>query len=494
MTAALALTAVVWIAPAQVVQPETPVTIKVNVIARSTKAVNYQHRSGATEIEFRGTAILPKGEGKAKIESKQGRIEISANFARLSPAQTIGPEYLTFVLWAITPEGRASNLGELLLNGNKSKIEATTELQVFGLIVTAEPYFAVTQPSDVIVMENEIRPDTRGRWDVIDARYELLQRGQYAGTGNAQPPTWSPKIPLELIEARNAVRIAKLSLADRYATDIFEKSSQALATAEDYHDRQVGWRPVSMMAREAVQRAEDARVIALRRQQDERLENERRLAARREAEAKAVAESESKRRQQAEADRAAMEKAKIEAEALARRAEQDRLAAEKARLESERLRREAEQARLAALDQQKQQALEAERTRRLERRKRLQDQCQALFETASLSQGLLLRIPESAFDEMGALKSEAREKLARVAGLLGAYAGLEVRQGTQAAGESADTRAAALRQYFQAQGIAVGDSAEPPASPLELLITGEAISESGASQAREPAAGDGKLR
>jgi hypothetical protein len=189
-----------------------------------------------------------------------------------------------------------------------------------------------------------------------------------------------------------------------------------------------------------------------------------------------------------------MEKAKIEAEALARRAEQDRLAAEKARLESERLRREAEQARLAALDQQKLQALEAERTRRLERRKRLQDQCQALFETASLSQGLLLRIPESAFDETGALKGETREKLARVAGLLGAYGGLEVRQGAQAAGESADPRAAALRQYFQAQGIAVGDSPEPPPSPLELLITGEAISESAPSQARESVAGDGKLR
>ncbi|MDX1981762.1 MAG: OmpA family protein [Bryobacteraceae bacterium] len=487
MQAVILIAALLSIALAQ--QP----VFKVNVIARSTKAVNYQHRSGATEIEFRGTAILPKGEGKARIESKQGRIEVSASFSRLAPAYTIGPEYLTFVLWAITPEGRAQNLGELLLSGQKSKIEVTTELQVFGLIVTAEPYFAVTQPSDVIVMENEIRPDTRGRWDVIDAKYELLQRGQFAGTGSAQPPTWSPKIPLELIEARNAVRIARLSLADKYAADIFEKAAQALASAEDYHDRQAGWRPVSMLARESVQRAEDARVVALRRQQEERLDNERKLSAQREAEAKATAETETRRREKAEADRAAMEKAKLEAEALARRAEQDRIAAETARLESERLRKEAEQARLASIEQQRRQTLEADLSRRLDLRKRLHDQLQAIFETAAADHGLLVRLPESIFDSSPALLPEGREKLARIAGLIAAHPGLEISTGA-GEGEHGPARNAALRGYFLTQGVIVTEAATPPPAALELLISGDPIAVPPPPQSQENPARDGKLR
>ena len=60
----------------------------------------------------------------------------------------------------------------------------TTELQVFGLVVTAEPYFAVSRPSDVVVMENVVRPDTVGKIEVIDAKYELLQRGQYQHLAN----------------------------------------------------------------------------------------------------------------------------------------------------------------------------------------------------------------------------------------------------------------------------------------------------------------------
>src|SRR6478735_12588769 len=135
-------------APAQqtTLQPgQTPV-YKVNVVEyvqRSTKAVNYQHRGGATKIDFEGTPLMPKANGEAKVESKQGYMEVEVEFDDMKPASQFGPEYLTYVMWAVTPEGRATNLGEVLLNGNRSKLDVTTELQAFSLVVTAEPYFAV---------------------------------------------------------------------------------------------------------------------------------------------------------------------------------------------------------------------------------------------------------------------------------------------------------------------------------------------------------------
>src|ERR1051326_5903927 len=151
---------------------------RVTVTARTAKAINYQHRSGATKVGFRGTELLAGARGEAKVESKQGYIEIEVEFDGLQPATRNGAEYLTYVLWAITPEGRTANLGEILLNGTKGKLDVTTELQVFGLVVTAEPYFAVNRPSDLIVMENVVRADTKGKVEEIDAKYELLQRGQ----------------------------------------------------------------------------------------------------------------------------------------------------------------------------------------------------------------------------------------------------------------------------------------------------------------------------
>src|SRR5580658_7862056 len=183
---------------------------RVTVVARTTKAINYNHRSGATRIGFRGTALMPEARGEARVESKQGDIKIDARMERLEPATMFGPEYLTYVMWAVTPEGRATNVGEVLLNGDKTKLDATTELQSFALIVTAEPYFAVTQPSDVVVMENFVRRDTVGTIEQVDAKFELLQRGQYILNGNAseiKPMRLSSKTPLELYEARNAVQI-----------------------------------------------------------------------------------------------------------------------------------------------------------------------------------------------------------------------------------------------------------------------------------------------
>ena len=217
-------------------QPDSGVPVfRVTVVGRTTPAVNYRHRGGSTTMDFRGTPLLPRSRGEAKVESKQGYIEIEVEFDELVPATKFGPEYLTYVMWAITPEGRATNLGEVLLNGSESKLNVTTELQAFGLIVTAEPYFAVTQPSDVVVMENIVRDDTRGAVEFVQAKYELLQRGTYL---MASDPSQLPSrrldrdVPLELYEARNAVHFARVAGADEYAVETYRKAQDLLARAE----------------------------------------------------------------------------------------------------------------------------------------------------------------------------------------------------------------------------------------------------------------------
>ncbi len=219
------------------VQPTEHVPIyRITVVARTIKAINYRHRSGSTKVEFRGTSLMPDARGMADVQSKQGAIHVDAEMKDLQPASKFGPEYLTYVLWAISPEGRPVNLGEVVLNGSgKSKLDVTSDLQSFGLIVTAEPYFAVTQPSDVVVMENFVTNETNGTVEEVDAKYELLQRGQYTANvapANLQPMVMDPKTPLEVYEARNAVRIAKWAGADQYASDSLQKAELDLSNAE----------------------------------------------------------------------------------------------------------------------------------------------------------------------------------------------------------------------------------------------------------------------
>src|SRR5262247_1013944 len=342
--------------------------LTVNVVERTTKAINYRHRSGATAVDFRGTPLLPDARGEAKVESKQGYIEIEVEFDDLEQATRFGSEYLTYVMWAITPEGRSTNLGEVILNGTKSKLNVTTELQAFGLIVTAEPYFAVSQPSDVVVMENIVRRDTVGKIEEISAKYELLQRGEYvlkAPPAELKAIPLDNNTPLDLYEARNAVRIARWIGADKDAAESFVKAEKLLQQAEAYKARKAGTKPVAMTAREAAQTAEDARLIALKRQEEQRLERERQAAADREAQAKAQAasakaqaEEDARRRAQAETEK------RLEAERRAR-AEAERAAAQaQAELARERALRDeaaAEQARQAAAAAQAQAQLQRAR-------------------------------------------------------------------------------------------------------------------------------------
>src|SRR5688572_26575283 len=366
---------------AQEVTPAVPVstgpdsdrpalTISVNVVERTARAINYRHRGGSTTIDFKGTQQLPAARGEAKVESKQGYIEIEVEFDNLQAASRFGPEYLTYVMWAITPEGRATNLGEILLNGTKSKLNVTTELQSFGLVVTAEPYFSVTRPSVLIVMENVVRKDTVGKVEEIEAKYELFERGQYQRLANPTGLAIDPKVPLELYEARNAVNIARSMGAARYASETFVKAEKGLAQAEAYQARKAGVKPVTMTARAAVQTAEDARAIAVKRQEEELLATERKDSADREQSAltaRAAAQSETDRvtrdaelarvKAQAAADRLTQD---MKAQADAATAEANRLKVENdtraaiAALEAER-NKVANDARIAAA------ALEAER-------------------------------------------------------------------------------------------------------------------------------------
>ena len=315
--------------------PQDQPIYRVTVTSRTAKAISYQHRSGSTKIDFRGTDLLPDARGEAKVESKQGRIQIEVEFQNLQPATKNGAEYLTYVLWAITPEGRTANLGEVLLDGTKSKLEVTTELQVFGLVVTAEPYYAVSQPSDLVVMENVVRADTAGKIEPIDAKYELLQRGQYQRLANPLALKLDSKLPVELYEARNAMQIARAMGADHFASETFQKAENSLAQAEAYQSRNAGRKAVAMTAREAVQIAEDSRVIAVKRQEDVALNTARQQSLDRETSAengRAAAQSETDRvtrqadaariKAQADADRLKREN---DAQATASQSEVDRL-------------------------------------------------------------------------------------------------------------------------------------------------------------------------
>ena len=529
---------------------------RVSVTSRTVKAVSYQHRSGATKVDFRGTDLLPASRGVASVNSKQGRIDVDADFEGLQSATKFGSEYLTYVLWAVTPEGRTANLGEVLLNGTKSKLNVSTDLQVFGLIVTAEPYFAVTKPSDFIVMENVIRVDTVGKVEEMDAKYELLQRGQYARMANPLSLKPDKKLPLELYEGRNAVQIARAMGADHFASETFQKAEKSLSEAEAYQARKAGMRPVTMTAREAVQMAEDSRAIAVKRQEDDALSAERQGSMEREARAQkgaAAAQSETDRvtreaeaarvkaqaqtaASAAEADRlrhenetnaaaASAEAARVklenetrattaknesDARLAAASAEADRLKHENetnaaaASAETERLRRDNEAQKLASqaeLDRVAAQKAQLE-TDKSELRIQLLAQFNAILKTTDTARGLIVNMSDVLFDTgKFTLRPQAREKLAKVAGIVSGHPGLrlDVEGYTDSVGgdsynqQLSEKRAGSVRGYLTQEGMpetsvtAKGfGKAQPVASNdnasgrqqnrrVELVISGEVI-------------------
>jgi len=442
-------------------------TITVNVVERSTKAVNYQHRNGSTTIDFKGTPLMPEARGEAKVESKQGYMEVEVEFDDLQSATRFGPEFLTYVLWAITPEGRATNMGEIILNGSKSKLDVTTELQAFGMVVTAEPYFAVSQPSDAVVMENVIRKDTSGKMEEIDAKYELLQRGQY--TVNVLPADLKPialdkNTPLDLYEARNAVRIAKWAGADVSAAPSFDKASKLLEQAEADKTGNKGSKLIAMSAREAVQTAEDARLITLKNQADARLEQERAASAAREAAARADANDADRARASAQAETQRTAAAAILA--TQRASEEARVLAERTKRDADVAAQKAERDRDAvevANQQAKKSATEQSEREKKDLRTSLAAQLNSILQTKDSARGLIVNMSDVLFDTgQSSLKPGAREKLAKISGIVLAYPSLslEAEGHTDSVGSESsnlrlsENRANSVREFLIGQGIA----------------------------------------
>jgi len=494
---------------------------RVSVTARTIKAISYQHRSGATKIDFAGTALMPNAHGQAKVESKKGYIEVEVEFRDMGEPTQFGAEYLTYVLWAVTPDGRTSNIGEILRGGGTSgKLDVTTELQAFGLIITAEPYFAVSRPSNVVVMENVVRADTAGGVEPMDAKYELFERGQYQHLANVLDLKINKKMPLELYEARNAVQIARTSGADQYAGETFQKAKDDLTKAEAAQKRNSGSKPVAMAARQSVQTAEDARALAVKRQDEDLLAKERqsvtdRAARAEKGEAAAQAETERVARDAAAArtsaeTEAALVKAKADARMASVRTENDRMNRENesrmqaAKNDADRAKQESD-AKLAAtqaeLDRKGSDNARLEREK-VDLRAQLLLQFNAVLQTRDTARGLVVNMSDVLFDSgKFSLRPEAREKLARIAGIVESHPGLrlDVEGHTDSVGSDdynqqlSEQRGATVRDDLVKQGMsetsvsskgfgktqpaASNDTAEGRQQNrrVELVISGEVI-------------------
>jgi outer membrane protein OmpA-like peptidoglycan-associated protein len=505
------------------------------LVDRTVKAVKYAHRSGSTKIDFEGTELMAGAKGEAKVDSHRGAMEIKVEFSNMQKPTTFGGEYLTYVMWAISPEGRPVNLGEVLIgNNDRSKLDVTTDLQAFAMIVTAEPYYAVRRPSNVVVMENAIRPDTVGATEVVDAKYELIDRGGYIPTGyKFDPVILNSKLPLEFFEARNALRIAQSAGAENYATSSYANAAGQMKQADDMAIRHsVDKKRLSSTSRLVVQTAEDAREIAVKHIDEEREAAGRTADANRVASANAgkrsaeaetaeavraqeTAEGKTRDAQdsarnaaagqaQAERDNAAAQQQKMDAQADSDRNRASAADANQATADAQQHQRDAEtesaRSRLAAAnsDQQLQQAVRD----REELRARLLVQFNAILETRDTARGLVVNMSDVLFDSAKfTLRPGAREKLAKISGIVLAYPtlALSIEGNTDSVGGDAynqtlsENRAGSVRDYLGKQGIPAASmtargfgKTQPVASNdtaegrqqnrrVELVVSGEVI-------------------
>jgi outer membrane protein OmpA-like peptidoglycan-associated protein len=512
-----ALLSLVLAGPLLMAQGEVP-TFKVDVVSKTVNAVNYKAQGGSTKIDFEGTSLMPGASGEAKVESRQAVTSIEAKFQGLTPPWNLGAEYLTYVLWAISPEGKVLNLGEVLIDKNgKAELKTTSEMPVFGLIVTAEPYFSVTRPTDLIVAQNELRKKTEGRRFVVEAKAELLKKGEYAKLGNPLGLTPDLKAqPLEMYEARNAISIATNFKADKYANDTLDRAKSSLKMAENALAAKKDRKDVITLAREAVQFAEEARLRSVAMQEDEFIARTKKRAA---DEAKARADADAARKAE-EARRAAAEAAKVQAEKERLEAERAKLEAERARLQAEQAKAQAEAqaardaaarsaaqaAQAQAIEEQRKakEAAEAAQREKQELRRRLLDQFNAILETKDSDRGLVVNIGDVLFDiGKATLKQDAQLKLARFAGIVLNYPGLNLASEghTDNTGSAefnqklSEQRAAAVRDFLVGQGVAadritsVGRSFNQPIADnstaagrrqnrrVEIIVSGEVIGE-----------------
>jgi len=454
-------------------------------VSRTTKAVNYRRAGGSTKIDFQGTELMQGASGEARVDSKSNRMEIEAKFTGFENATKFGLEYLTYVLWAVSPQGRAVNLGELPLKNGSGQVKAISDMQTFGMIVTAEPYFAVTQPGNMVVLENVLGSATQGKVENIDAQYELLGRGIYSSSNTKIENAIfgiDRKTPLELFEARNAVRIARIAQADKYAAASLAKAEQQLKNTEEVYSRKSEKKSVEAAAREVVETAEEARVMAVK-QKAELDAQAKSIADKKAAEEQAAAEI--KRRQDAE-------QARVQAEAAKAEAVRMKQEAEKAAADAARQKQEAEQAtaaavaqqqaaqaaaeqaardKAAAVDQQRAAEAEAEKARqaaakaeseKAELRSQLLNQLNSILQTRDSARGLIVNMSDVLFDTGSyTLKPGAREKLAKISGILLAHPGLtlQIEGHTDSVGtddfnqQLSERRADSVRDFLAEQGV-----------------------------------------
>ncbi|MFY9701953.1 MAG: OmpA family protein [Terriglobales bacterium] len=493
-------------------------TFRVVVVSRTVQAVNYRYRSGSSKLDFSGTDLMPSANGEAKVNSKKGSIEIEAEFSNLQTPKTFGNEYLTYVLWAISPEGRAVNLGEVIVGGDdRSKLRVTTDLQAFALIVTAEPYYAVRQPSNVVVLENVVLKNTKGTSEAVNAKYELTERGGYIPTGyRFDPVILNARLPLEFFEARNALRIAQSEGAEQYANDSYQRAVQLMNNADEYAtSKHIDTKPLIAVSRDAVQTAEDAREIAVKKLNEIRLANERQASSDAQAQSQAQAANALQQKDQAQFDAARDQAAKTQAESDAAQARSDAASARAATAQAQSdmansqaasatalsaAQDDAEQSRLAA--QTALASAQQAETDKTAMRAKLSEQLNSILQTRDSARGLIVSMSDVLFDTgRYSLKPGAREKLAKVAGILLAYPGLDIAVGgyTDNVGGDAmnqtlsENRASSVRDYLVQEGVATNSVSSqgfgntlPVASNdnsagrqqnrrVELLVSGEAI-------------------
>jgi outer membrane protein OmpA-like peptidoglycan-associated protein len=507
-----------------------------STVSRTTKAVNYRRAGGSTKIDFQGTELMQGASGEAKVDVKSNRIEIDARFDGLQDATKFGLEYLTYVLWAVSPQGRAVNLGEVVLKNGSGTVKAISDMQTFGMIVTAEPYYAVTQPGDEVVLENALPQAMLNQVENIDTKYELLGRGVYSSSNTKIENAIfgvDRKAPLELFEARNAVRIARNAQADKYAASTLAKAEQQLKTAEDAYSKKRDKKGVVAASRNVVETAEEARVMAGKQAAEEQANAaalaEKKAAAEREAKARADAAAETLRRQQADQARDAAEQARTQAEAAKADAERMKQEAQQAAQEAARQKQEAEVARAAALAQQQaaqeqQKAAEAEADKarqaaaqaekeKADLRAQLLAQLNSILQTRDSARGLIVNMSDVLFDTgKFTLKPGAREKVAKISGIVLAHPGLnlQIEGYTDSVGSDemnqqlSERRADSVRDFLAEQGVAGSAMAakgfgktQPVASNdtadgrqknrrVELVVNGAAIGTSNPSAAVNP--------
>jgi outer membrane protein OmpA-like peptidoglycan-associated protein len=407
------------------------------LVTKSVQAVGYEVGAGGTKVDLIGTELMPasKGEAKVEIKSKSGASSIEINVKGLKPPSTLGAEFLTYVVWVVTPEGRTGNTGELLLNKNREgKLSATTPAQTFSVIVTAEPYSLVRMPSETVAMQSQARKDTKGKIFPI-SQYKLMKSAQYQKMGNPLALTLDPNIPLSMYEARNAVEVAKSRGAEKYAPEIFSKAEASLQTAENALVSNADKNKVTSAARQTIQFAEDARAFAVQLQEAERITQEREAAAaaaKAKADAKAAAEAAEAKRISDAATAEAREKSDAE---IAAKEEKIRLAEEQNR----------------AAEREKQQL-----------RAKLLEQFNRVLPTTDTSRGLVVNMGDVLFDTgKSDLRSEAREALAKLCGIVLNYPSLHLTieghtdstGGTELNQALSEKRADSVRDYLVAQGL-----------------------------------------